>query len=607
MFAAALRGTGTTFAGSARLQPSRPGSPRWPWRRCSAPAAAAILPDSDEPAGTYEVKVIDAQFPTEQRLGQTSLLRIGVRNTGDETVPALDVTITIAGKEGETSLAAVRRSTTRSRTWRSRTGRSGCWPRRLPALGTAPPNPAAPTTSSRKTFAFGPLKPGETTKAVWKLSAVRAGQLHAPLQRRRRPRRQGQGGDRRRRRPGRLLRGRDHRRAAGNAKSPTAAKSSRSTNRQVERRRVACRRQLALRAAPGASPRSSRLWPALAGLRRRRARPRRQRTERRRPAPSGGVALKRIGNFDEPGLRRPAPPASRSSSSWSSRPGRIQVLQRRPAPRRPFLDISRPGRLRRRARACSRSPSRPTTRRAGASTSITPTTQGDIRIDEFRRRSADPGRRRLAPRGDRDPPPRQLQPQRRPAAVPRRPPLLRDRRRRLRRRPARTTPRTRTCLLGKLLRIDPRAARRPALLGARPATRSSAEPGRDEIYSYGLRNPFRFSFDTVTAGQPRIAIGDVGQNQLRGARLHDRRPRRAAPTSAGTPSRASPPTTTRTAAPPTPAAPSSRSSPTPTAAAAAARSSAATSSRDRAPAARCAGATSTPTSARASCAASSPT
>ena len=33
------------------------------------------------------------------------------------------------------------------------------------------------TTSSRKTFAFGPLKPGETTKAVWKLSAVRAGQF----------------------------------------------------------------------------------------------------------------------------------------------------------------------------------------------------------------------------------------------------------------------------------------------------------------------------------------------------------------------------------------------------------------------------------------------
>jgi glucose/arabinose dehydrogenase len=67
-------------------------------------------------------------------------------------------------------------------------------------------------------------------------------------------------------------------------------------------------------------------------------------------------------------------------------------------------------------------------------------------------------------------------------------------------------------LLGKLLRIDPRAA------GGKPYSAPASNPfagkaGRDEIYSYGLRNPFRFSFDT-THGQPRIAIGDVGQNQF---------------------------------------------------------------------------------------------
>jgi glucose/arabinose dehydrogenase len=67
-------------------------------------------------------------------------------------------------------------------------------------------------------------------------------------------------------------------------------------------------------------------------------------------------------------------------------------------------------------------------------------------------------------------------------------------------------------LLGKLLRIDPRPA------GGAPYSVPSSnpfagKPGRDEIYSYGLRNPFRFSFDT-THGQSRIAIGDVGQNQF---------------------------------------------------------------------------------------------
>jgi glucose/arabinose dehydrogenase len=68
-------------------------------------------------------------------------------------------------------------------------------------------------------------------------------------------------------------------------------------------------------------------------------------------------------------------------------------------------------------------------------------------------------------------------------------------------------------LLGKLLRIDPRPAKgRPySVPRSNPFV---GRPGRDEIYSYGLRNPFRFSFDTVTAPQPRIAIGDVGQNEF---------------------------------------------------------------------------------------------
>jgi glucose/arabinose dehydrogenase len=66
-------------------------------------------------------------------------------------------------------------------------------------------------------------------------------------------------------------------------------------------------------------------------------------------------------------------------------------------------------------------------------------------------------------------------------------------------------------LLGKLLRIDPRPS------GGQPYSVPASnpfvgKPGRDEIYSYGLRNPFRFSFDT-SAKQPRLVIGDVGQDR----------------------------------------------------------------------------------------------
>ncbi|HEX4305567.1 MAG TPA: PQQ-dependent sugar dehydrogenase [Solirubrobacterales bacterium] len=69
-------------------------------------------------------------------------------------------------------------------------------------------------------------------------------------------------------------------------------------------------------------------------------------------------------------------------------------------------------------------------------------------------------------------------------------------------------------LLGKLLRIDPLPE------AGRPYTIPASNPfagggGRPEIYSYGLRNPFRFSFDSVTdPAEPRLVIGDVGQNRF---------------------------------------------------------------------------------------------
>lgn len=60
-------------------------------------------------------------------------------------------------------------------------------------------------------------------------------------------------------------------------------------------------------------------------------------------------------------------------------------------------------------------------------------------------------------------------------------------------------------LLGKILRIN--------VNGAAPYTSPSNNPfvgraGRDEIYAWGLRNPWRFSFD---AGTGRLILGDVGQ------------------------------------------------------------------------------------------------
>jgi glucose/arabinose dehydrogenase len=65
--------------------------------------------------------------------------------------------------------------------------------------------------------------------------------------------------------------------------------------------------------------------------------------------------------------------------------------------------------------------------------------------------------------------------------------------------------------LGKILRIDPKAN------GGKPFTAPPSNPfvnrsgARPEIYAYGLRNPWRFSFDRVRGD---LVIGDVGQDNV---------------------------------------------------------------------------------------------
>jgi glucose/arabinose dehydrogenase len=64
-------------------------------------------------------------------------------------------------------------------------------------------------------------------------------------------------------------------------------------------------------------------------------------------------------------------------------------------------------------------------------------------------------------------------------------------------------------VLGKMVRIAPRASGGYSVPDDNPfANRSGA---RGEIYAYGLRNPYRFSFDRRTGG---LTIGDVGQDAI---------------------------------------------------------------------------------------------
>jgi glucose/arabinose dehydrogenase len=65
-------------------------------------------------------------------------------------------------------------------------------------------------------------------------------------------------------------------------------------------------------------------------------------------------------------------------------------------------------------------------------------------------------------------------------------------------------------LLGKILRIDVDSPRAAGLNYAIPQSNPFVnQNGREEIWLYGLRNPFRFSFDSANGN---LWIGDVGQD-----------------------------------------------------------------------------------------------
>ena len=114
-------------------------------------------------------------------------------------------------------------------------------------------------------------------------------------------------------------------------------------------------------------------------------------------------------------------------------------------------------------------------------------------------RGADPARRVGRPDGR----PAGRQPQRRsPRLRSRRLPLHRPGGRRRSRRHRTARGQDRGTLLGKLLRIDPldpdgSGPRRYAVPASQPAGRRA---GRDEMWAWGLRNPWRFSFDRATRG-----------------------------------------------------------------------------------------------------------
>jgi hypothetical protein len=125
--------------------------------------------DANEPSGKFPVKIVTSSFPTRQRLAQTSLLRIGVQNSGQKQVPALAITISLDKNaihpfstfDEQPGLADPDRPV-----WVLEND--------YPKLA-GQTNPAGAETANDKTFDFGSLKPGDTVEAEWKVTPVRPG------------------------------------------------------------------------------------------------------------------------------------------------------------------------------------------------------------------------------------------------------------------------------------------------------------------------------------------------------------------------------------------------------------------------------------------------
>jgi hypothetical protein len=109
--------------------------------------------DADAGDGPYTVDVARAQFPQRQHVGARTTLAVTVRNTGEDTIPALAVTVHgFSERSGDAAQADAR---------------SAVW--------LVDEEPPGATTAIEDTWATGALAPGRATTLRWQVTPVLAG------------------------------------------------------------------------------------------------------------------------------------------------------------------------------------------------------------------------------------------------------------------------------------------------------------------------------------------------------------------------------------------------------------------------------------------------
>lgn len=125
---------------------------------------------ANEATGAFPVEVILSEFKAVQTVAQTYDLTLAVRNSGDDTIPAINATINLPGLGSTLAFAYRDRQEGLAQAQRPIWVLEEGYPKLAGTVGRG-----GAGTANRRTFNFGELEPGDTANMVWRVTALKPG------------------------------------------------------------------------------------------------------------------------------------------------------------------------------------------------------------------------------------------------------------------------------------------------------------------------------------------------------------------------------------------------------------------------------------------------
>lgn len=120
--------------------------------------------DADEPEGTYDLEIVDARFPAEQKIAKSTTMRLQVRNADTKAAPNIAATLRLEPEKNG--------------------GAAGSFAQSRDDAGLADPSrpvwivdrgPVGGENAYTNTWSLGRLGPGELRTFEWRVTPVKAG------------------------------------------------------------------------------------------------------------------------------------------------------------------------------------------------------------------------------------------------------------------------------------------------------------------------------------------------------------------------------------------------------------------------------------------------